>query len=113
MKEPTIEIELNESGTGTVKIDGHDISNITRATTITTTAGQLSKVTLEIWAHHLKIKLPGSVVAEIREAMTPDAESENRVVERVLTVFDNRLSPSKLADEVLKIINARMGRMRP
>jgi hypothetical protein len=89
MKQPVIEIELNENGLGSVKIDGQELSGATGRTVvhIDAVAGKTPQVTLDMWAHNLKIKLPATVIAEIREAYTIDDETENRIVERVLAAL--------------------------
>jgi hypothetical protein len=88
MTRPVIEIELDDVGVGTVKINGHDIGYATKGATIQTEGGKPSTVTLVLWAHDLKIKLPASVITEVREAITPDDFIVDRVTERVLMALD-------------------------
>lgn len=82
-----IEIELDDRGLGSIKIDGQEIANATCGVEIETHPGNMSEVRLSLWAHQLKVTLPAGVIAELREAYTVDDELENRIVERVLSAL--------------------------
>ncbi len=88
---PIIEIDLDAHGIGTVKINGQNIAAATHASTIhiETEAGEPSRVTLDLWAHHLEVRLPAEVVAEVREAITTEYVAD-QVVQRVLEIMDIR-----------------------
>ncbi len=101
---PVIEIDLDDQGMGSVKIDGHEIAGATSKTTvhIEAEAGESPTVNLDLWAHNLKVRMPATVIAEIREAYTIDDEMENRIVERVLDAL--RIDPSQVAAQVAAIL---------
>lgn len=108
MKQPVIEIDLDENGLGSVKIDGHDLSGATGRTVvhIDAVAGETPQITLDMWAHNLKIRMPASIIAEIREAYTIDDEMESRIVERVLEA----INPTDIAKQVITTLNKQIGR---
>lgn len=89
---PIIEIDLDEHGHGSVKINGQEIAPAVHGSIITieTEAGKPSHVTLDLWAHQLKVRLPAEVVAEVREAYAADEQLADRVFERVLEHLKNR-----------------------
>lgn len=90
-----VEIDLNELGFGTVKIDGHDLAKATRKTTVITEVGEPTRVILELWAHRVKANALAEIVAEICEAIpTEDSRAPridvNAIVDRVLERISTR-----------------------
>lgn len=108
MTKPIIEIELDEHGRGSVKVDGHDLAYATKSVAIQTEAGKPSTATLVLWAHDLAIKLPAHVIADVQEAITYQMVLDE-AVHRVSAIIEADGLENRIVERVLAALNQSVG----
>lgn len=64
---PVIELELNQVGQGTIRLNGEDVSRWVSGVSLKAEVGELTVATLTIPAPIVKVNAPGEVLTELLE----------------------------------------------